>query len=192
MTTLADRGGTAVTRVSCLLPPDRDGFLPLELALRDMRDANGRDPDTGARLGNRSWIGACLGMIVLDTLSGTTTPVWKRFKDLLTGLDIDQDDADILYSIRCSLLHGYGLPRPEDVGERNVAFTNDPNAYALDTSDPNRVLFSGPVFCGHLVERVAAAAPEKWDTSLTNVSQELVRVGRIRLLPPASPTTSAG
>jgi hypothetical protein len=37
----------------------------LVLALRDMRTANGRDATTGEREGNDSWIGLCLGMVVL-------------------------------------------------------------------------------------------------------------------------------
>jgi hypothetical protein len=58
MTTLADRGGTALQRVDCTLPSDRDVYLPLELALRDMRTASGRDEATGELPGNESWIGA--------------------------------------------------------------------------------------------------------------------------------------
>ncbi|MGW4130896.1 hypothetical protein [Amycolatopsis japonica] len=41
------------------------------LALRDMRTANGRDETTGAGVGNNSWIGLAIGMIVLGILSDT-------------------------------------------------------------------------------------------------------------------------
>jgi len=183
MTTLADRGRTAVTRVDCTLPPERNVYLPLELALRDMRTANGRDENTGERPGNESWIGVCLGMIVLDTLSGTSTPVRDRFTKLLTDHEIESEDADIFWGIRNALLHGYGDPKPGKAAFRNVAFINDPDAYALDTRQPGVALLSVPVFCGHLVERIAAAVPEQWDISLTSVSQDLLRVGRIRVLP---------
>jgi len=185
VTTLADQGGAPLTRVDCALPPDRDTHLPLELALRDMRTANGRDENTGRRMGNSSWIGVCLGMVVLDTLSGTSKPVWARFKKLLTDHNIEPDDADILWSCRNALLHGYGVPKPAHVGNRNVLFTDDADAYALDTSHPQLVLLSVPVFCSHLVERLAAAVPDQWDRSLIAVSQDLIRVGTIRLLPPS-------
>jgi hypothetical protein len=124
-------------------------------------------------------------MIVLDTLSGTSKPVWSRFKKLLTDHEIEPDDADILWAVRNALLHGYGVSKPKDAGGRNVVFTNDAGAYALDTSRPRLALLSVPVFCGYLVERIAAAVPEQWDLSLTAVSEGLLRVGRIRLLPPS-------
>jgi hypothetical protein len=31
---------------------------------------------------------------------------------LLTGHEILSSDAAIIYELRCSVLHGYGLPRP--------------------------------------------------------------------------------
>ncbi|WNV84724.1 hypothetical protein [Umezawaea sp. Da 62-37] len=74
MTTEIDRGDAPIRRMPCTTRPGT-GYLPIELALRDMRTANGRDPDTGDGTGNESWIGLCLGMIVLDTLSGTGHPV---------------------------------------------------------------------------------------------------------------------
>jgi len=184
MTTLADRGGTAVTRVDCALPSDRNVYMPLELALRDMRTANGRDENTGDGPGNESWIGVCLGVIVLDTLSGTSTSVRGRFTELLTDHEIETEDAEIFWGVRNALLHGYGVPKPGKAADRDVAFTNDPTAYALDTRRPQVALLSVPVFCGHLVERIAAAVPEQWDPTLTSVSQDLLRVGKIRLLPP--------
>lgn len=89
------------------------------------------------------------------------------------------------------MLHGYGVPRPEDTADRNVVFTNDTTAYALDTSHPGVALLSVPVFCSHLVERIAAAVPELWDSSLTSVSRDLLRIGRIHLLPPSQPGSSS-
>ena len=51
-------------------PRDQSSLYPtLVLALRDMRQANGRDPVTGTGDGNESWTGLSLAMIVLDTLS---------------------------------------------------------------------------------------------------------------------------
>jgi hypothetical protein len=191
MTTLADRGGIPVTRVNCAPPPGRDVHLPLELALRDMRTANGRDENTGERPGNSSWIGVCLGMIVLDTLSGTSRPVWTRFKNLLTAHEVEPEDADIVWGVRNALLHGYGVPKPDDAADRNVVFTDDTTAYALDTSHPGVALLSVPVFCSHLVERIAAAVPEQWDPSLISVSGDLLRIGRIHLLPPSQPGRSS-
>jgi len=48
--------------------------------LRDIRSANGRDPETGDGDGNDSWIGLSIAMIVLDTLSsdGDTDKVLQR------------------------------------------------------------------------------------------------------------------
>ena len=140
-------------------------YPSLVLALRDMRQANGRDPVTGAGSGNESWIGLCLAMTVLDTLSGSG-PVGERWKRLLTSHGIPADDADVIYMLRCSLLHGYGLPRPSAVSDRKVLLTRDATAYAVDTSRADQVLVSVPVFCGRLAERIAHAAPQNWDTSL--------------------------
>jgi hypothetical protein len=52
--------------------PIRPGhrYRPHELAIRDLREANGRDPTTGAGIPNHSWVALSLAMVVLDTLSG--------------------------------------------------------------------------------------------------------------------------
>jgi len=181
MTTVTDRGGASIRRVHCVLRPGT-GYLPLELALRDMRTVNGRDPDTGDGPGNDSWTGLCLGMIVLDTLSGTNESVGKRFTRLLTEHGIDPEDANDLSSVRNSLLHGYGPPKPSSVRERRIEFTDSTTAYAYDTHDPHRAWLSVPVFCGHLVERITAAVPERWDVSLTAVAEDLIHIG-VRYLP---------
>jgi hypothetical protein len=39
------------------------------------------------------------------------------------------------------------------------------DACAVETSADGRALVSVPVFCGRLVERIAAEAPSDWDTS---------------------------
>jgi hypothetical protein len=165
MTTEHDHGNHALEMLRCEL---RDSYLypSLVLALRDMRDANGRDPTTGTGDGNRSWIGLSLAMIVLDTLSGDDGNVGDRWRSLLTNHGISEHDADIVYALRCSLLHGYGPPMPEKSRGRKVLLTNDCAAYALDTFQPGRALVSVPVFCGRLVERIAAEAPSGWDDSL--------------------------
>ena len=64
MTTERDHGNYEQEMLRCEL---RDSHLypSLELALRDMRQANGRDPMTGAGDGNESWIGLSMAMIVL-------------------------------------------------------------------------------------------------------------------------------
>ena len=143
-------------------------YPSLVLALRDMRQANGRDPVTGDGQGNESWIGLSLAMVILDTLSGSSNGVWARWELLLTAHGITQEDARIIYKLRCSLLHGYGLPKPSTVSGRTVLLTSDVTAHAIDTSTSTsgRALVSVPVFCGRLVERIAAAAPQNWDTSL--------------------------
>jgi hypothetical protein len=87
-----------------------------------------------------------------------------------------EDDAGVIYALRalhCSLLHGYGLPQPRRVGGRDVLLSPDPVACAVDTSGPGRVLISVPVFCGRLVERIAAESPDDWDTSLINTNVPL-------------------
>jgi hypothetical protein len=105
-------------------------------------------------------------MVILDTLSGSSKGVRARWDLLLTTHGITQEDAQIIYLLRCSLLHGYGLPKPSTVGGRTVLLTPDVTAHAVDTSTPCRALVSVPVFCGRLVERIAAAAPQNWDTDL--------------------------
>ncbi|MGW4488505.1 hypothetical protein ACWEOE_32250 [Amycolatopsis sp. NPDC004368] len=183
MTTLDDRGGKPLTRLHCAPHPDRP-YLSLELALRDMRSAHGRDPETGEGPGTRSWIGVCLGMIVLDTLSGTSVPAGRRFKRLLVEHGVDHDDAVVLWIIRNSLLHGYGLPRPADVRHRQVEVTGETDTFALDTSDPRLVRLSAPVFCSQLVERVAASVPHRWDSSLIHTHTE--HTDQVRYVPSGS------
>lgn len=164
MTTEHDLGSAEVER---LPTPMRDSNLypTLVLALRDMRKACGRNEDDGHGVGNDSWIGLSLGMIVLDTLSGEDEDVRPRWIELLTRHRISSEDADLIYAFRCSLLHGYGLPKPGKVGNRRVILHDEPNAFAVDTSRDGDVIISIPVFCGHLVERIAAEAPDDWDVA---------------------------
>jgi hypothetical protein len=74
MTTELDHGTYQPEMIRCE-PRVSNLYRPIELALRDMREANNRDRTTGAGAGNRSWIGLSLGMIVLDTLSGNDPKV---------------------------------------------------------------------------------------------------------------------
>jgi hypothetical protein len=165
MTTQKDFGaGDPPNMLQC--PLSESNLYPtLVLALRDMRQANGRDPETGTGDGNESWIGLSLAMIVLDTLSGPSDGVGGRWRRLLTRHEISGDDADIIYALRCSLLHGYGFPHPDNAHGRRVYLTPYRDACAVDTSATGRALVSVPVFCGRLVERIAAEAPSDWDTS---------------------------
>lgn len=153
-------------------------YPTLVLALRDMREACGRDPTTGAGQGGRSWIGLTLAMIVLDTLSGDAKPVWMRWRRLLTGQRVSEDDCLIIYALRCSLLHGYGPPKPgdaKDSGNRRVLLTDDSAGYALDTAEHGLALLSVPVFCGYLVERIVSATSSSWDGSLVDTEIVLPR-----------------
>jgi hypothetical protein len=141
------------------------------LAMRDMRTANGRDAESGDGEGNASWIGLALGMMVLDTLTPESEGVRDRWLRLLTGCGINDEDCAIIYQLRCSLLHGYGIPKPEKIGGRCLLLTNDHNAYAIDTNDHNVATVSVPVFCRSLVERIVAETPEQnWDTTLININ----------------------
>lgn len=154
----------------CPLDESTHLYPSLVLALRDMRSANGRNATTGVGEGNESWIGLSLAMIVLDTLSGNDRKVSRRWKRLLTQHGIGDEDAQLIFELRCSLLHGYYIPKPERLGGRTLLLTDDRTAYALDTSQDGRALLSVPVFCGRLVERIAAEAPEEWDISLINTN----------------------
>lgn len=166
VTTLRDRGTTPVAMLTCPVRPEHL-YIPRDLALRDMREANGRDPETGNGDGNRSWLGLSLGMIVLNSLSGgPDEPVGMRWTRLLTGHDISEPDAAIIYALRCSLLHGYGFPRTAATFGRVVLLSGDLDAYALDTDDDGIARVSVPVFCGRLVERIATEAVDSWDNSL--------------------------
>jgi hypothetical protein len=157
----------------CPLQEEEHLFPSLVLALRDMRCANKRDPATGDGAGNRSWIGLSIGMIVLDTLSGKSKEVKKRWLRLLRKYDVSEDDAEIVYALRNSLLHGYGPPRREKAGGRKVVLTGDCDGYAIDTTTDGVAFVSVPVFCGCLVERIAAAAPHDWDGSRLDVDFHL-------------------
>jgi hypothetical protein len=175
MTTRLDHGRR---KPQMLKTPVRDSSLhpSLVLALRDMRMANGRDATTGEREGNESWIGLCLGMVVLDSLSKYTAggSDQVRWTSLLKRHGISADDANTIFRLRCSLLHGYSLPKPEVVGGRRVLLTANQDGYAVDAwtgrtdhGDPAElILVSVPVFCGCLVERIAAEAPDDWDDAL--------------------------
>lgn len=89
-------------------------YPTLFLALRDMRTANGRDETTGAGRGNESWMGLSIAMTVLDTLTSGNEPVGQRWESLLTSHGVDPADAKLIYALRCSLLHGYGPPKPRN------------------------------------------------------------------------------
>jgi hypothetical protein len=77
--------------------------------------------------------------------------------------------------VRTALLLAARLRAAEAREERRpkVLLTDDRAAYALDTSQPGRALVSVPVFCGRLVERIAAEAPGDWDDSLINTNYHL-------------------
>jgi hypothetical protein len=166
---MRDHSDSPPERLRCPLR-DSDLYPTLVLALRDMRTANGRDEETGAGGGNESWTGLVLGMVVLDTLSGETAGVWARWKQLLTSHGISESDAKLIYQLRCSLLHGYGLPRPDNVGGQNVVLTPSRTGFAVDTPRPDMAAVSVPLFCSLLVERIAAAAPDDWDVASINVN----------------------
>jgi hypothetical protein len=91
---------------------DSNLYPTLVAALRDMRHANGRDETTGEGGGNISWVGLSIGMIVLDTLTREDEGVADRWKRLLSAHEVSEEDADIIYALRNSMLHGYGVPRP--------------------------------------------------------------------------------
>jgi hypothetical protein len=166
VTTRRDHGATPVGTLTCPVRPEHL-YIPRDLALRDMREANGRDPETGNGDGNRSWIGLSLGMIVLDSLSGgPDEPLGARWTRLLTGHKISNEDTAIIYALRCSLLHGYGFPKPAATFGRVVLLSGDLSAFALDTDDDGIARVSVPIFCGRLVERIAAEAVDGWDNSL--------------------------
>ena len=106
-------------------------------------------------------------MIVLDSLTGTEDrEVTDRWLDLLDEHGIEDEDARIIYAVRRSLLHGYGLPKPELVDGRRAVMIAVPDRYAVDTEEPGVAYFNVPVFCSRLVERVAFQAYNRWDASL--------------------------
>ena len=153
-------------------------YATLVLALRDMREINGRDAVTGDGVGNNKWAGMTLGMIVLDTLSGNQSqgdplPRWLK---LLKANGISEADAQVLYVVRNALLHGYGVPKKTDkrLANREVYFSPDSEAFAVDTRTKGRAVVSVPVFCGRLVERIAASVPKSWDISEIDVDRSVI------------------
>jgi hypothetical protein len=121
----------------------------------------------------RSTNGLSIGMIVLDTLTREDEGVADRWKRLLTGHEVSEDDADLIHALRNSLLHGYGVPKPSRTHGRTVLLTSDPSRYAVDTSKRGQALVSVPVFCGHLVERIVLEAYDQWDVTLLNTDVKL-------------------
>jgi hypothetical protein len=170
MTTLRDHGSNSVSMLECDLRPS-NLYPTLVLALRDMRHANGRADVTGVGGGNESWIGLAVGMTVLDALSGDQESVGTRFEGLLKSHGITPEDATIIYMLRCSLLHGYGLPKPTSTFDREVLLTPFHDVYALDTSTDGKALVSVPVFCSRLVERIVSEGYASWDVSLIDTNR---------------------
>jgi hypothetical protein len=80
---------------------------------------------------------------------------------------------DLIYALRNSLLHGYGVPKPSRTHGRTVLLTSDPSRYAVDTSKRGQALVSMPVFCGHLFERIVAEAYDQWDVTLLDTDVKL-------------------
>jgi hypothetical protein len=162
MTTEQDNGrvGGAGPMLSCDLDATHT-YSNLVLALRDMRTANGRDAATGTGVGNGSWIGPALGMIVLDILSTSDEgeQVGVRFHRLLTDHGVSEDDARYIYKFRCELHHAYGIPAPGKINGRKLFVIDAVDTYAVDTSRTDRIVISVPAFCGRLVERIAYEAP---------------------------------
>lgn len=66
-------------------------------------------------------------MIVLDTLTREDEGVADRWKRLLTAHEVSEEDADLIYALRNSLLHGYGVPKPSRTHGRTVLLTSDPS-----------------------------------------------------------------
>lgn len=112
-------------------------------------------------------------MIVLDTLTREDEGVADRWKRLLTAHEVSEEDADLIYALRNSLLHGYGVPKPSRTHGRTVLLTSDPSRYAVDTSKGGQALVSVPVFCGHLVERIVTEAYDQWDVTLLDTDVKL-------------------
>jgi hypothetical protein len=134
-----------------------------------MRTANGRSEETGDGLGNESWIGLSIGMTVLDTLTKASDPHQQRMLRLLTAHGVDERDAEVIYHLRNSVLHGYWLPNDAKLGNRRMLLHREQSSYALDTDvSANDIYLSVPVFCRCLVERVALEAQHNWDETLIN------------------------
>ena len=178
MTTLRDHGRSEIQMLRCPLDGNGPSLYPtLRLALRDMRQAGDRDPVDGSGTHNWWWAGLTLGMIVLDTLSGDARGAGQRFRALLIDRGITETDAQLLWALRCSLLHGYGLPRLHDW---LMFATREWDAYALDTSRMGLAVLSVPVFCGRLVERIVSEMPDRWDVTLLDTDAQFPGVGGSR------------
>ncbi len=73
-------------------------------------------------------------MTVLDTLTSGSEPVGQRWVNLLTRHGVTEADAELIYALRCSLLHGYGPPKPSaGTDNRIVLLTDDRFTFAVDT-----------------------------------------------------------
>lgn len=168
MTTTLDRGSTPPAMLNCPLQAT-SVYSALVLGLRDMRAAHRRDETTGEGAGGASWTGLAIGMVILDSLREPGTGgVRQKWAKLLTSYDIGATDADDIYQLRCSLLHGYYVPRLR--GGRQLQLQADQDAFAVDTNTPGLVSVSVPVFCRCLVERIALEAKGDWDDTLIDTA----------------------
>ena len=133
VTALNDHGDRPPSMIQCPV-----GIAPvhssLTLALRDMRTATARDEETGDGPGNASWIGLSIGMTVLDTLTKASDPHRQRMLRLLTAHGVEERDAEVIYHLRNSVLHGYWLPKNTKLRNRRMLPHREQTSYALDTT----------------------------------------------------------
>lgn len=99
--------------------------------VRDARVASRRDAGTGQLAGvpsDTEWLGALAYMIMLDQVGDCFRIVGGAGNgpSLLCALrdftNLDDDDAEAIYALRCSFAHDYGLVNPSGNYRRQHAF----------------------------------------------------------------------
>jgi hypothetical protein len=102
---------------------ERDGVKwrgSFEAARDDARGATGRDRTTGAVVDHdrgASWLGAVGYLVLLDTIGSALRPVDSpvvgefgiRAALRHFAPEVDADEREAIYALRCSLAHSYGL-----------------------------------------------------------------------------------
>jgi len=100
-------------------PPRSSSFVA---ALRDARQATGRDPDTGTvieDMNTGNWLGAIGYLLLLDQIStavqpASATAAHNQSKAILRALEwwapgVTEKEGKAIYALRCALAHDYSL-----------------------------------------------------------------------------------
>jgi hypothetical protein len=179
-------------------------FSGFVAALRDMRGATGRNPDTGEKIsgqGHGNWLGATGYLMLLDQIGSCFKP---RSSAGITGNTIHKAlgyftqlpdrEIDALYALRCAFAHDYSLYNIPPNGRQSlqhhfvvwegsgplIRFPNTPWNGDYNNQTNENATWVNLEALGDLVEQVYRqllnlAAANQLDIALGGGADELVR-----------------